>query len=129
MTVVCVLVACLFPRVGYDSVLATASGPPGLTFKPGAGTPAGPALSQARKLLGEQAMKRIVELDASVADADLGIGLLGKGLEVTAIDVTTMDHRRRRRLLHQHHAADPGPLQPMQSSLTLKLIARVTARR
>ena len=60
-----------------------------------------------------------------MADADLGIGLLGKGLEVTAINVTTMDHRRRRRLLHQHHAADPGPLQP----LTLKLIARVTARR
>jgi hypothetical protein len=94
MTVVCVLVACLFPGAGYDSVLATAFGLPGLTLKPGAGTPTGPALSQARKLLGEQAMKRIFELDASAADADLGIGLLWKRLEVTAIDGTTMELAR-----------------------------------
>lgn len=94
MTVVCVLVACLFPGAGYDSVLATAFGLPGLRLKPGSGTPTGPALSQARKLLGEQAMKRIFELDASAADADLGIGLLWKGLEVTAIDGTTMELAR-----------------------------------
>jgi hypothetical protein len=91
MTVVCVLVACLFPGAGYDSVLAAAFGLPGLKLKPGAGTPTGPALSQARKLLGEQAIKRIFELDASVAAADLGIGLLWKGREVTAIDGTTME--------------------------------------
>jgi hypothetical protein len=94
MTVVCVLVACLFPGAGYDSVLATAFGLPGLKLKPGAGTPTGPALSQARKLLGEQAMKRIFELDAAVADADLGIGLLWKALEITAIDGTTMELAR-----------------------------------
>jgi hypothetical protein len=91
MTVICVLVACLFPGTGYDSVLATAFGLPGLNLKPGVGTPTGPALSQARKLLGEQAMKRIFELDAAVPDAELGIGLLWKGLEVTAIDGTTME--------------------------------------
>jgi hypothetical protein len=91
MTVICVLVACMFPGAGYDSVLATAFGLPGLKRKPGAGTPAGPAFSQARKLLGEQAMKRIFELDAAVPDAELGIGLLWKGLEVTAIDGTTME--------------------------------------
>ena len=91
MTVICVLVACLFPGAGYDSVLATAFGLPGLKLKPGAGTPTGPAFSQARKLLGEQAMKRIFELDAAVPDAELGIGLLWKGLEVTAIDGTTME--------------------------------------
>jgi Insertion element 4 transposase N-terminal len=91
MTVICVLVACLFPGAGYDSVLATAFGLPGLKRKPGAGTPTGPALSQARKLLGEQVMKRIFGLDAAVPDADLGIGLLWKGLEVTAIDGTTME--------------------------------------
>jgi Insertion element 4 transposase N-terminal len=94
MTVVCVLVACLFPGTGYDTVLATAFGLPGLRLKPGSGTPTGPALSQARKLLGEQAMKRIFELDASAADADLGIGLLWNGLEVTAIDGTTMELAR-----------------------------------
>ena len=36
-------------------------------------------------------MKRLFELDAAVADADLGIGLLWKELEVTAIDGTTME--------------------------------------
>ena len=91
MTVVCVLVACLFPGAGYDSVLATAFGLPGLNLKPGVQAPTGPALSQARKLLGEQVMKRVFELDAAVPDAELGITLLWKGLEVTAIDGTTME--------------------------------------
>ena len=94
MTVVCVLVACLFPGAGYDSVLATAFGLPGLHLKPGTDVPTGAAFSQARKLLGEQVMKRLFELDAAVTDADLGIGLLWKGLEVTAIDGTTMELAR-----------------------------------
>ena len=94
MTVICVLVACLFPGAGYDTVLATAFGLPGLRLRPGAGAPTGPAFSQARKLPGEQVMQRIFELDAAVADADLGIGLLWKGLEVTAIDGTTMELAR-----------------------------------
>ncbi len=94
MTVICVLVACLFPGAGYDTVLATAFGLAGLRFRPDAGTPSGSAFSQARKLLGEQVMQRIFELDAALADADLGIGLLWKGLEVTAIDGTTMELAR-----------------------------------
>ena len=94
MTVICVLAACLFPGAGYDSVLATAFGLPGLRLRPGAKVPSGSAFSQAGKLLGEQVMKRIFELDAAVADADLGIGLLRKGLEVTAIDGTTMELAR-----------------------------------
>src|SRR5271169_397332 len=94
MTVVCVLVACLFPGGGYDAVLATAFGLPGLRSGPGADIPSGSAFSQARKLLGEQVMQRLFELDAAVADADPGIGLLWKGLEVTAIDGTTMELAR-----------------------------------
>ena len=94
MTVICVLVACLFPGDGYDAVLAKAFGLPGLRFKPGTQVPAGSAFSQARRLLGEQAMRRIFELDAAVADADLGITALWKGLEVTAIDGTTMELAR-----------------------------------
>jgi Insertion element 4 transposase N-terminal len=94
MTVICVLVACLFPGAGYDTVLATAFGLPGLKLRPGAEVPSGSAFSQARKLLGKQAVKRIFELDAAGADADLGIGLLWKGLEVTAIDGTTMQLAR-----------------------------------
>ena len=49
MTVVCVLVACLFPGAGYDSVLANAFGLPGLNLKPGTGIPTGAAFSQARR--------------------------------------------------------------------------------
>src|SRR5207302_8726656 len=67
MTVICVLVACLFPGAGYDTVLATAFGLPGLRLRPAAGAPTGPAFSQARKLLGEQVMQRIFERDAAVA--------------------------------------------------------------
>ena len=91
MTVICVLVACLFPGAGYDQVLATAFGLPGLRFKPGTDVPAGAAFSQARMRLGEQAMKRAFELDAAVPDADLGLAALWKGLEVTALDGTTME--------------------------------------
>ena len=94
MTVICVLVACLFPGAGYDMVLATAFGLPGLHLRPGTEVPTGAAFSQARRLLGEQVMKKTFELDAAVADADLGIGLLWKGLEVTAIDGTTMELAR-----------------------------------
>ena len=94
MTVVCVLVACLFPGAGYDAALATAFGLPGLRRAPGAEVPSGSAFSQARKLLGEQVMKQVFELDAAVPDAELGIGLLWKGLEVTAIDGTTMELAR-----------------------------------
>src|SRR6266704_1125324 len=94
MTVICVLVACLFPGAGYDAVLATAFGLPGLRLLPVAGIPSGSAFSQARKLLGDQVMQRLFELDAAVPDADLGIGLLWQGLEVTAIDGTTMELAR-----------------------------------
>ena len=94
MTVVCVLVACLFPGAGYDAVLATAFGLPGLQRAPGAEIPSGSAFSQARKLLGEQVMKRVFELDAAVPDAEPGIGLVWKGLEVTAIDGTAMELAR-----------------------------------
>ena len=94
MTVICVLVACLFPGAGYDTVLATAFGLPGLRFKPGTEAPAGSAFSQARKLLGEQVMKRTFELDAERPDGELGITELWKGLEVTALDGTTMELAR-----------------------------------
>ena len=75
-------------------MLATAFGLPGLRCRPGAEIPSGSAFSQARKLLGEQVMQRLFELDAAVADPDPGTGLLGKGLEVTAIDGTTMELAR-----------------------------------
>jgi hypothetical protein len=93
MTVICVLVACLFPGEGYDGVLARAFQLPGLRFRPG-GIPAGSAFSQARKLLGDLAMRKIFELDAARSDAELGITALWKGLEVTALDGTTMELAR-----------------------------------
>src|SRR5436309_11561634 len=65
MTAICVLVACLFPGAGYDTVLATAFGLPGPHLRPGTEVPTGAAFSQARRLLGEQVMKKIFELDAA----------------------------------------------------------------
>ena len=91
MTVICVLVGCMFPGAGYDTALATAFGLPGLHLKPGTDVPAGPAFSKARTLLGEQVMRRLFELDAARSDADPGIARLWKGLEVTALDGTTME--------------------------------------
>ena len=92
MTMICVLVACLFPAEGYDQVLARAFGLPGLRFRPPwEKVPTGSAFSQARKLLGEHVMRRAFEIDAETTDADLGIAVLWKGLEVTAIDGTTME--------------------------------------
>jgi hypothetical protein len=92
MTLICVLVACLFPGGSYDQVLALAFGLPGLRFRPPGGeVPSGSAFSQARKLLGEHVMRRAFEIDAETSDADLGLAVLWKGLEVTAIDGTTME--------------------------------------
>lgn len=95
MTLICVLVACLFPGEGYDRVLARTFGMPGLRFRPDGGkAPTASAFSQARKLLGEHVMHRLFELSAQVSDAELGIAVLWKGLEVTAIDGTTMELER-----------------------------------
>jgi len=96
MTVTCVLVACLFPGSGYDMALAlaTAFGLPGLNLKPGTDVPSGPAFSKARTLLSEHVMRRLFELDAARSDADPGIAQPWKGLEVTALDGTTMELAR-----------------------------------
>ncbi|MCW2930828.1 MAG: transposase [Actinomycetia bacterium] len=90
MTLVCVLVACLFPGEGYDRVLARAFGLPGLRFRPGK-APTASALSQARERLGDHAVRRLFEIDAGTGDAELGLTALWHGLEVTAIDGTTME--------------------------------------
>src|SRR5579875_158992 len=78
MTLVCVLVACLFPGEGYDRVLARAFGIPGLRFWPGP-VPTASALSQARERLGEHALRRLFEIDAETSDADLGLSALWHG--------------------------------------------------
>ena len=90
MTLVCVLVGCLFPGEGYDQVLARAFGIPGLRFWPGP-VPTGSALSRARERLGEHAVRRLFEIDAETGDAELGLTALWHGLEVTAIDGTTLE--------------------------------------
>ena len=91
VTAMCVIVGALFPDQGYDLVLARTFAMPGLPVKPGTVTPSGPALSKARVLLGEQAMRRIFEIDAARSDADLGTGAAWRGMETTAIDGTTIE--------------------------------------
>ena len=95
MTVACVLVARPFPgALATTRCWRRRSGCP--ACGPGRARRSRPAARspRPRKLLGEQVMQRLFELDAAVADADLGIGLLWKGLEVTAIDGTTMELAR-----------------------------------
>ena len=90
MTLVCVLVGCLFPGEGDDQVLARAFAIPGLRFRPGP-VPTGSALSQARERLGEHAVRRLFEIGAETGDAELGLTALWHGLEVTAFDGTTLE--------------------------------------
>lgn len=90
MTLVCVLVGCLFPGEGYGRVLARAFGIPGLRFWPGA-VPTASALSRARERLGEHAVRRLFEIGAETGDAELGLSALWHGLEITAFDGTTLE--------------------------------------
>ena len=90
MTLVCVLVGCLFPGEGYDQVLARAFAIPGLRFWPG------PVPGGQRPVPGQGAA-RGARRAAPVRDRR-GSGRRGTraqplwhGLEVTAIDGTTLE--------------------------------------
>ena len=91
MTVICLIVGCLFPGEGYDGALRVAFSLPGLGIKPGTPVPSGPALSKARALSGEHVMKRLFELDAARPDPEPGPGSLWRQMELTAIDGTTAE--------------------------------------
>jgi hypothetical protein len=89
-TLLGVAAGCLFAGQGYDQVLRTVFAMPGLDpVAPGTPVPTGPALSKARMRSGEHVARRAFELDAARADAELGIGQLWHGMEVTAFDGTT----------------------------------------
>ena len=90
MTLVCVLVG------GRSPARAMTGCWPGPSAFPACGSGPGPvptasALSQARERLGEHAVRRLFEIDAEACDAELGLTALWHGLEVTAIDGTTME--------------------------------------
>jgi hypothetical protein len=91
MTMLCVITCCLFPGQGYDMILARAFGMPGARVRPGTPVPTGPALSQARARLGEEAMRRAFELDAARGDVPLAAGGTAFGLELVIFDGTTLD--------------------------------------
>jgi len=91
-TMLSVIAGCLFAGQGYDQVLRTVFAMPGLDpVAPGTPVPAGPALSKGRMRSGEHVARRTFELDAARTDADLGIGQLWHGMEVTAFDGTTAE--------------------------------------
>ena len=91
-TLLSVIAGCLFAGQGYDQVLRTVFAMPGLDpVAPGTPVPTGPALSKARMRSGEHVARRAFELDAARTDADLGIGQLWHGMEVTAFDGTTAE--------------------------------------
>ena len=90
MTLVCVLVGCLFPGEGYDRVLARAFGLPGLRFRPGR-VPTASALSQARERLGEHAVRRLFEIDAETGE-ERDVRLDARAREIYLANLTR--HRR-----------------------------------
>jgi Transposase DDE domain/Insertion element 4 transposase N-terminal len=91
-TLLSVLAGCLFAGQGYDQVLRTVFAMPGLgPVAPGTPVPTGPALSKGRARSGEHVARRAFELDAARTDAELGIGQLWHGMEVTAYDGTTAE--------------------------------------
>jgi hypothetical protein len=89
-TLLSVTAGCLFAGQGYDQVLRVVFAMPGLDpVAPGTPVPSGPALPEARARSGEHVARRAFELDAARTDAELGIGQLWHGLEVTASGGTT----------------------------------------
>ena len=80
---------------------------PGLRFWPGP-VPTASALSQARERLGEHALRRLFEIDAETGDAELGLTALWHGLEVTAIDGTTMELDRNDALACEFGSSSEG---------------------
>ncbi len=91
-TLLAVIAGCLFAGQGCDQVLRTVFAMPGLDPPaPGTPVPTGPALSKARMRSGEHVARKAFELDAARTDAELGIGELWHGLEVTAFDGTTAE--------------------------------------
>jgi DDE family transposase len=91
-TLLSVTAGCLFAGQGYDQVLRAVFAMPGLDpLAPGTPVPTGPALSKARARSGEHVARKAFELDAARTDAELGIGSLWHGLEVTAFDGTTAE--------------------------------------
>src|SRR5487761_1576629 len=108
VTALCVITGALFPGPGYDLVLARTFAMPGVPRKPGTVVPSGPALSQARVTLGEVVMRRIFELDAARTDAELGIGCTWHGMEVTAIDGTTIELFKDDALIEAFGVPDGG---------------------
>jgi len=91
-TLVSVIAGCLFAGQGADQVLRIVFAMPGLDRPaPGTPVPTGPALSKGRARSGEHVARMAFELDAARADAELGIGQLWHGREVTAFDGTTAE--------------------------------------
>src|SRR6266849_7282782 len=91
-TLLSVTAGCLFAGQGYDQVLRAVFAMPGLDpLAPGTPVPTGPALSKARARSGEHVARKAFELDAARTEAELGIGSLWHGLEVTAFDGTTAE--------------------------------------
>jgi hypothetical protein len=91
-TLLAVIAGCLFTGQGSDQVLRAVFAMPGLDpAAPGTPVPSGPALSKARIRSGEHVTRRAFEISAARTDAELGIGQLWHGMEVTAIDGTTAE--------------------------------------
>ena len=91
VTALCLACGALFPVLGYDGVLALVFGLPGIPARPGTPVPTGPAYSKARARSGEAPARAMFFHDTARTDIPAGGDGFAFGLEVTAIDGTTLE--------------------------------------
>jgi hypothetical protein len=98
----------LFPVLGYDSTMALVFGLPGVPVRPGTPVPTGPAYSKARARSGEAPARAMFFNDAARDDIPAGQDGRAFGLEVTAIDGTTLELFNDPALAEEFGTPSPG---------------------
>lgn len=98
----------LFPVLGYDATMALVFSLPGVPVRPGTPVPTGPAYSKARARSGEAPARAMFFRDAARTDIPAGDGGLAFGLEVTAIDGTTLELFSDPKLAEEFGVPSPG---------------------
>ncbi|WP_283134027.1 IS4 family transposase [Rhizohabitans arisaemae] len=118
VTALTILALCLYGGEGYDSVLARVVPAVAAPRPPGAKTPTGPALSQARARLGEEPMRALFEITAAAPVPGPVPGTAAFGLEVTAVDGTVWDLASTP-AIRAGHPVPPGGSRPQARMVAL----------
>jgi Transposase DDE domain len=108
MTALCLACGALFPVLGYDSTMSLVFGLHGVPVRPGTPVPIGPAYSKARARSGEAPARAMFFHDAARTDIPAGDDGFAFGMEVTAIDGTTLELFNDPALAEEFGTPSPG---------------------